>query len=81
MPKSKDARKVNGGKCYFSTFIDEETITCSPDGGFDFCGFPIKLCDKLDFCDKIKEANSGFQKLLAERKNKKKIKVELKNKE
>lgn len=44
-------------KCYFSTFIDETTITCSPDGQFDFYGWPIKLCDKLDSCERIKEMN------------------------
>ena len=58
IPKSEKVGDVSDKKCYFSTFIDEVTITCSPDGRFDFYGFPIKLCDKLPFCDKIKEMNN-----------------------
>lgn len=53
MRKSQDAKK-----CYFSTFIDDTTITCSPNGRFDDYGFPIKLCDKLDSCNIIKEMNN-----------------------
>lgn len=49
---------VSKEKCYFSTFIDEITMTCSPDGRFDFYGIPIKQCDKLDFCDIIKDMNN-----------------------
>lgn len=44
-------------KCYFSTFVDETTTTCSRDGMFDFNGWPIKLCDKFDSCERIKEMN------------------------
>lgn len=58
MSKSEEGG-VSGKKCYFSTFIDEVTITCSPDGRFDFYGSPIELCDKLPFCDKIKEMNNN----------------------
>lgn len=54
MQKSQDVKK-----CYFSTFVDETTITCSPDGMFDFYGSPIKSCDKLHSCDIIKGLNNG----------------------
>lgn len=59
MPKSEEVGDVGKEKCYFSTFIDEVTITCSPDGRFDFYGIPIHLCHKLPFCDRIKEMNNG----------------------
>lgn len=63
MQKSQDVKKSQCTKgCYFSTFIDETTITCSSDGRFDWTGFPIKLCDKLPYCDIIKEMNGVVRK-------------------
>ena len=60
MPKSEEEKEESKKKCYFSTFIDEVTMTCSPDGRFDFYGFPIKLCSKLPHCSIIKEMNKGL---------------------
>lgn len=59
MQISRDIKKSQDvKKCYFSTFIDETTMTCSPNGRFDAYGFPIKLCDKLPSCNIIKEMNN-----------------------
>lgn len=51
--------KEGSEKCYFSTFIDEVTITCSPDGTFDFYGWPTRECPKLHSCSILKEKNKG----------------------
>ena len=60
MPKPPKEKEKGKEKCYFSTFIDEVTMTCSPDGRFDFYGFPIKECSKLPYCNIIKEKNKGL---------------------
>lgn len=61
-PETSEKGKDNT-KCCFSTFIDEETMTCSPDGEFDFHGWPIKECPKLPTCDIIKEKNKEISEL------------------
>ena len=55
----KEEKEEGKEKCYFSTFIDEVTITCSPDGEFDSNGWPVKGCPKLPSCGRIKEMNKG----------------------
>lgn len=47
-------------KCHFSTFIDDITITCSREYGFDEHGWPEKEC--LDHpCSKIKRINEDLE--------------------
>lgn len=45
---------IEDRQCWFSTAIDEITMTCSPKPDFDFNGFPVHECSQYP-CEKIKE--------------------------
>lgn len=43
--------------CFFTLFVDEETIMCSQDGDFDFNGVPVNECSEFQHCEIIAEKN------------------------
>lgn len=60
---------MDENKCYFSTFVDDITMTCCKDGKFDDYGFPINKCSESSKCNIIKNMNTKEEKRKRESKN------------